>query len=122
MNILFVINTISKAGAEMALIELLKCLGNDHNIDLYILTSQGELIDSIPSNVNILNDHIDKNTVLSKEGRKHLMKMTAGRALNRGSVFKNLPYMIGNAVKLRGEKYFRPENLLLRGRSDLLRG
>ncbi len=118
MNILFVINTISKAGAEMALIELLKCLGNDHNIDLYILTSQGELIDSIPSNVNILNDHIDKNTVLSKEGRKHLMKMTAGRAFNRGSVFKNLPYMIGNAVKLRGEKYFRPENLLWRMVSD----
>lgn len=48
-KILFVVNTMGRAGAEMALIELLYQLGgNDYELYLYVVMGQGELIDRVP--------------------------------------------------------------------------
>ena len=42
-SVLFVINTFSKGGAEVALLELLKHIDhNQYNIDLFVLMGQGE--------------------------------------------------------------------------------
>ena len=55
-KVLFVINTLGGAGAERALLELLKRFTPDqYEVDLYILLEQGELISQIPEYVNILN-------------------------------------------------------------------
>lgn len=57
-KVLFVINTLGCAGAETALIELLKSLDEkEYELSLYVLMGQGEMIDKIPENVKLLNDH-----------------------------------------------------------------
>ena len=54
-KVLFVINTLGGAGAERALLELLKRFTPDqYEVDLYILLEQGELISQVPEYVNIL--------------------------------------------------------------------
>ena len=48
-RILFVINTLGGAGAEKALLELLKRFTPDrYEVDLYVLLGQGELISQVP--------------------------------------------------------------------------
>ena len=48
-KILFVINTMGRAGAERSLIELLKKMdGEKDEISLYVLMGQGELITEVP--------------------------------------------------------------------------
>ena len=50
-KILFVINTMGRAGAETALLELLKRLDGspaEYEISLYVIMGQGEMIDKLP--------------------------------------------------------------------------
>ena len=55
-KVLFVINTLGGAGAEKALVELLKRFPREeYPIDLYVLLGQGELISQVPEYVKILN-------------------------------------------------------------------
>lgn len=72
-KVLFVINTLGGAGAERALLELLKRFTPDqYEVDLYILLEQGELISQVPEYVNILNRNYTAESVLSAEGKKKL--------------------------------------------------
>lgn len=74
-RILFVINTLGGAGAEKALLELLKRFTPDrYEVDLYVLLGQGELISQVPDYVNILNRDYTAESVLSAEGKKELNK------------------------------------------------
>ena len=44
-KILFVINTMGRAGAEVSLLRLLKKMNSkEYDISLYVLTGQGEMI------------------------------------------------------------------------------
>ena len=55
-KVLFVINTLGGAGAERALLELLKRFTPDqYEVDLYILLEQGELISQVPEYVNTVS-------------------------------------------------------------------
>lgn len=55
-KVLFVINTLGGAGAEKALLELLKRFPeNEYEVLLYVLLAQGELIHQVPEQVKILN-------------------------------------------------------------------
>ena len=48
-KILFVINTLGRAGAEMAMTALMNKLDESHyEISLYVMIAQGELIKDIP--------------------------------------------------------------------------
>ena len=68
-KVLFVINTLGGAGAEKALLELLKRFSpQQYEIDLYVLLDQGELIGQVPEYVNILNTEYLSESVLSVEG------------------------------------------------------
>lgn len=74
-KVLFVINTLGGAGAEKALLELLKRFSpQQYEIDLYVLLDQGELISQVPEYVNILNTEYLSESVLSVEGKKKLGK------------------------------------------------
>ena len=65
-KVLFVINTLAGAGAERALLELLKRFTPDqYEVDLYILLEQGELISQVPEYVNILNRNYAAESVIS---------------------------------------------------------
>ncbi|HZK57785.1 MAG TPA: glycosyltransferase [Clostridia bacterium] len=78
-KLLFIINTMGRAGAETALVNLLKKLDSMDLYDLYLYTiiPCGELFDSVPSNVHILNKNTNKGSVLSFSGRIFI----AGRVL-----------------------------------------
>lgn len=70
-KVLFVINTLGGAGAEKALVELLKRFPREeYQIDLYVLLGQGELISQVPEYVKILNKDYSAESVLSKEGKR----------------------------------------------------
>lgn len=96
-KILFVINTLGLAGAEKALIELLKSIDpKKYRIDLLVLLNQGELIHDIPDYVNILNSDFDDCPIHTAEGRKHLLGKSIKALLNKGTLFRCLAYIVGN--------------------------
>ena len=67
-KILFVINTLGRAGAETALITLLKKLPeNEYDISLYVLCGQGELVRELPTYVHL-------STVISVGNRSYLKR------------------------------------------------
>ena len=119
-KILFVINTMGQGGAEVALLALLNELHRriDCRIDLYIIMDQGELIDSIPQHVNLLNKKADKTDVLSKSGRIRLYRHTCAKLISRFSLARNLPYTIKNYRKMRRDGNVIPKNLLWKAVSD----
>ncbi len=118
-KILFVINTLGGAGAEKALLELLKKFPLEkYEISLYVLLNQGELIRQIPPNIKILNKDYSQDSVLSKEGKKVLRKEVWKRLWKRASVFRNFPYLMKNLfLMLKSGKVF-PDKLLWRIMSD----
>ena len=84
-KVLFVINTLGCAGAEKALLELLKrFLPEQYEVSLYVLLGQGELIHEIPEYVRVLNKDYSDTSVLSEEGKKILRQRVAGRLFKRG--------------------------------------
>lgn len=101
-KILFVINTMGRAGAEIALLGLLKKLDRrDFDVSLYVLLGQGELIDQVPPDVRLLNSTFSRQSVLSRRGRAELVKsvMTAffrnGGCLRKaGCALRGLPAML----------------------------
>ena len=118
-KVLFVINTLGGAGAERALLELLKRFTPDqYEVDLYILLEQGELISQVPEYVNILNRNYTAKSVLSAEGKKKLNKKVFMRLFTHGALFKNIPYLIKNAVAMLGRKKIYADKLLWRVMSD----
>lgn len=114
-SILFVMNTMGRAGAEKALIELIKKLSPaKYHIYLYVLIPRGELFEELPDYVEVLNKKIDKRSVLSRSGSffvaRSLMKAavhgdTLKKALQR---FKKMRKMeAGPKKKQKAEKILR---------------
>lgn len=118
-KVLFVINTLGGAGAEKALIELLKRFPKEqYEVSLYVLLDQGELISQIPGHVRILNRKYSDTSVLSKEGKKVLSRNIWKRLWVRGAVFRNLPFLIRNTVAMLKKGKISPDKLLWRVMSD----
>lgn len=89
-KVLFVINTLGGAGAEKALLELLKRFTPDrYEVDLYVLLEQGELISQVPGYVNILNRDYTAESVLSAEGKKKLNKKVFMRLFTHARLWKD---------------------------------
>ena len=98
-KVLFVINTLGGAGAEKALVELLKRFPREeYQIDLYVLLGQGELISQVPEYVKILNKDYSAESVLSKEGKRQLNKRVFRRLFIRAAFLRNIPYLMKNTV------------------------
>ena len=118
-KVLFVINTLGGAGAEKALLELLKRFSPEqYQTDLYVLLEQGELISQVPEYVNILNRNYTAESVLTREGKKKLNKKVFRRLFTRGALFKNIPYLIKNISVMLKQKKIHADKLLWRVMSD----
>lgn len=118
-NILFVINTLSRAGAEMAFLELLNCFSMpDARIDLYVILGQGELVDQVPENVHLLNRHFSKESVLSAKGRRHMTGTVLKAMFRRGTIFRRFPYLVGNAFRMLKNGRLQTDKLLWRVLAD----
>jgi len=118
-KILFVINTLGCAGAETAMLELIRNLNSkEYEISLFVLMNQGEMIHQLPEYVKVLNENISDSSVLSKEGKKQLNKFVFKRMFQKGSLFKNIPYLFRNLFAMIGAKRILPDKLLWRVMSD----
>lgn len=97
-KLLFVINTMGRAGAETALIELMRKLDSmgGYEISLYSIIPCGELFDRVPENVRILNKHIRKSPVLSGAGRIRIARTVVASFFYRLTGFRLLGYMVKN--------------------------
>lgn len=104
-RVLLVINTLGRAGAERAMMELLKRLDSrEYEISLYVLMGQGELIDELPPYVKLLNTSFSRSSVLKKEGRGRLAKTVLAAFFRNGSWIAKLGYIVkifGAMVKSR---------------------
>ena len=90
-SILFVMNTMGRAGAERALIELMRVLDPDrYRISLYVLIPRGELFDEVPGYVHILNRRTDSRSILSTGGKLFVAARLAKASLRKGSMAKAL--------------------------------
>ena len=118
-KVLFVINTLGCAGAETALMELLKSLDEkEYEISLYVLMGQGEMIDKIPGNVKLLNDHYCKESVLSKQGKQAMIKTVWRTFWKNGDVFGKISYIIRTFSAMRSKGKIQPDKILWRVISD----
>lgn len=119
-KVLFVMNTMGRAGAEMALLELLRCLTKEKELEcsLFVLTGQGELMKKVPDGVRILNKEYDECSVLTAEGKRHLAKTVWKAMLRRGTMFRLLPYLIKQLVSMLKQRRILPDKLMWRVLSD----
>ena len=118
-KVLFVINTLGGAGAEKALVELLKRFPREeYQIDLYVLLGQGELISQVPEYVKILNKDYSAESVLSKEGKRQLNKRVFRRLFIRVAFLRNIPYLLKNTVIMLKKRKIYADKLLWRVMSD----
>ena len=118
-RLLFVINTLGRAGAENALLELLRRIDKErYEVSLYVLTGQGEMIDKLPTGVKLLNKSFNPSSVLTGEGRKYLLETVLKASVRRGTILKDLPYMIKNGLEMLKRGKVLPEKLLWRVISD----
>lgn len=119
-KILFVMNTMGRAGAEMALLELLRCLKKEKDLELslFVLTGQGEMLSQVPEGVKVLNKSYDACSVLTSEGKRHLVKTSLKACFSGGTVVKLFPYLVGQLVSMLKRKRLQPDKLLWRVLSD----
>lgn len=118
-KLLFVINTLGQAGAETALLNLLRQIDpKQYEISLYVLMGQGEMVSELPDYVRLLNSSFCESPVLSKEGRRLMIRRVMAAAFRRGTVFKLMPYLIRHFCSMAARRQLQPDKLLWRLLSD----
>ena len=118
-KLLFVINTLGRAGAESALLELLRQLDPErYDVSLFVLTGQGELASELPAHVRLLNADFDSTPVLSREGKRKLGKQVLRSLCARGTAIRLFPYLLRNLWDMLRRGSVNAEKLLWRALSD----
>ena len=122
-KVLFVINTLGRAGAETAMITLMRRLLSGeyegmYDISLLVITAQGEMIDSIPKGVRVLGKGHHKAAVLDAAGRKILRKTCTKALLKDAWMFRHFPYIAGNTLSMMTKGCVKPDKLMWRALSD----
>ncbi len=118
-KILFVINTLSRAGAETVLLEMLRRLDSqEYEICLYIITGQGELIGKLPDHVRLLNPSFSKESVLTGKGRRKLTRKICRSFVKNGRLFEKVCYIFRNLMIMVKERKILIDKLLWRVLSD----
>ena len=118
-KILFVINTLGYGGAERAMLNLFNVLDPEkYEISLFVLTGQGELRRELPKHVRLINKNYRDLSVLTKEGRKLLMKNVLKAGLKKGLFLRRAPYLMKNYRDMRKRGKILPDKLCWRILAD----
>lgn len=118
-KILFTVNTLSRAGAETALLELLRRLeGAGYGLYLYVIMGQGELIDQLPPYVKLLNPSFNPHSVLSRKGKSGLVKTVCRAFFRNGGCFRKLRCMRINYSSMKSRGKIQADKLLWRVAAD----
>lgn len=116
-KILFVINTLGRAGAETALLELLRRLdGGEYDVSLYVILGQGEMVKQLPPHVRLRNPKFNPCPVLSSRGKAGMAKTVCGAFFRNGGLGKKLGNLVKGLASQRGR--MQPDKLLWRVLSD----
>lgn len=114
-KILFVMNTMGRAGAERALISLINTLPKEkYDISLLVLINRGEIYTEVPEHVKILNKHPDTRSVLSLGGKIALIKTTLRCFFYHLRGLKSLGYLLKNLCLQLKKHHLHPDKLLWR--------
>ncbi|MFZ7120108.1 MAG: glycosyltransferase [Eubacteriaceae bacterium] len=96
-KVLFVINTLGRAGAEKSMTELMKVMDtNKYELHLLVLVNRGEMYDEVPPYVIMHNKHPDNRSVLSIGARFVLIKTVIVALLKKINFLRELPYLFHN--------------------------
>lgn len=118
-KLLFVINTLGYGGAERAMLDLFEALGpENHEISLFVLTGQGELSHALPKQVRLLNQNYKDVSVLTKEGRRLLMKSVLKAGIGKGLFLRQAPYLLKNLRNMQKNGKILPDKLCWRLLAD----
>lgn len=117
-RILFVMNTLGRAGAETALLELLNRLEASCEIDLYVLMGQGELVSKLPAGVRLLNRHFSDCSVHSARGRLRMTCTVTKALIHRATAIRLFPYLCRNLWAMLRKRRIQIDKLLWRVLSD----
>lgn len=118
-KVLFVINTLGRGGAEVALMELMRQFSPEkYDLSLYVMLGQGELVDRLPQGVSLLNRRYDSSDVLSAAGKGRLYRKVLGIGLRRGAILRNAPYILKNLWAMERLHRIQPDKLLWRTVAD----
>ena len=109
-KILFVMNTLGRAGAERALIALMRLLYKEkYRLCLYVLIPRGEIFREVPEYVHILNYKTDSRSVLSTGGKIFVAGRIV-RAAVRGKSMKKAAVRLWNVWK-QGKNQVRKQKI-----------
>ena len=120
-KILFVINTMGHAGAETALIELLRRLESEAvraEIFLYVITGQGELIRQVPSYIRLLNSDYDDHSVLTSAGKRRMYGKVIRAFFRNGGCIRKGQFFARNMISMLRKGHIQTDKLLWRIMSD----
>lgn len=99
-KVLFVINTMGRAGAEKSMTELMKVMDTSrYELHLLVLVNRGEMYDEVPPYVKIHNRQPDNRSVLSIGARFILIKTVLIASIKKLNIIRNLPYILLNLVE-----------------------
>lgn len=118
-KILFVINTLGRAGAELAMLELLQQFSPEcYEISLFVILGQGELVHELPEYVKLLNTSYKDISVLTKEGQRELKKTVLRSYFRNGKILKKTAYIVQNLGDMVRNHNIKPDKLLWKMLSD----
>lgn len=118
-KLLLVINTLGRAGAEMALLGLLNHLDRkQYDVSLYVIMAQGEMIAQLPAHVKVLNKSFCRQPVLSKRGRWNMIKTCIAAFFRNGACAKKLAFLFKTYAVMIKMGNFQIDKLLWRMLAD----
>ncbi len=118
-KILFVMNTLGRAGAEMAMLEILRSLSSEqYEVSLFVLTGQGEMLEHLPPHVKLKNEKYNSCSVHTAKGKRYLMVSSIKALFRRGNLIRLFPYLCKQALCMLAKGKLLPDKLLWRVFSD----
>ena len=114
-KLLFVVETLGRAGVETALLELVRKLDPEQfEISLFVLRAQGDMASALPPYVQLLNTDYDTASVHSRAGRWKLRLRTLPFLWRHGTAIRLIPYAFCNLWDMFKRGSIHPERLLWR--------
>ena len=118
-KVLVVINTLGRAGAETALLELLRHMDpKRYEVSLYVLMNQGEMARELPEHVHLVNRRYSECSVLNRQGQRRMAGQVLRAMAVRGTALRLSPYLCGNLSQMLRRRDVRMDKLLWRVLSD----
>ena len=101
-KILFVVNTMGRAGAETALLELMRILdGPEYEVSLYVILAQGEMIGQLQPHVKLKNQRVSCRSVMTGRGKLAMAGAICSAFFRNGGYLGKIHCIISNFAEMK---------------------